>query len=480
MRTVLSNSYLECLKETGLDKDIPLIDEYVKRYSKVDNPIPMKEYLEHWYDAKRDYLLKLFNNQLIIEEPVEFNEPFDAIHKKIAQLINSPAWETAIIDPVTKILEALLFDGDTYMQAVGFKSSRSRTWQREHENERYFFIGFLNIIRDPFIFTKNEIQRSIALSPAPTNYFPKHFYCSYETRPFKMLRSFVKMAEPICTQLQPEYFTSDFFNDLYAAIETYRVWQSQCLNVKKITGTLCLSIHPMDYLTMSDNNYGWHSCLNWTNTKVGEFRAGTLEMLTSPYVIIAYLKGKKPWNPCGPDRESWNNKKWRQLFIIHPQVIAGIKGYPYQANNLTRLILNKLNALCGNVYGDIQDTYDTGCKFQDKYLYFYTNAMYNDTDSNDFLYMTAKQPDESDFDDVRPDEVSLNYSGPAYCLECDTTFVLDSNYDECSGLTCCHCDTHERCHECHSILDETNPAYKFDGHLFCEQCAEDLGYFDYI
>lgn len=439
----------------------------------------MKEYLEHWYEGKSEYLLKLFNNQLIIKEPVEFFEPFESIEKKISEVIKSPSWEDAIISPLTEILEAILFDGETYMKAVSyFHAERSTHWQQEHEEEKRFFIAFINTLRDPLRFAKNEIRHHLSLSPSPSNHLIKHFQCNYDTRPFKMIRSFVKIAEPTCRKLFPGEFTDYFFSNLYDNIEAYRIWHSQCLNGKKITGTLCLSIHPLDYLTMSDNGYGWHSCLNWTQEKPGEFRVGALEMMTSPYVVIAYLQGDKEWFPCGADRVGWNNKKWRQLFIVHPDVIAGIKGYPYKNENLTRVVLNKLKEMCGGTYGDIYDTYDTGCKYQDKYLYFYTNGMYNDTDCNDFLYMISTTPDDGLFDEVRVDEVSLNYSGPLYCLECGSQYLLDNNSDDCSGLTCHDCDTRIHCHECHAVIHRNEPAFDIGGEYYCSDCAEDLGYFD--
>ena len=38
---------------------------------------------------------------------------------------------------------------------------------------------------------------------------------------------------------------------------------------------------------MSDNNSGWESCMSWRNN--GCYRRGTVEMMNSPYVIVAYL-----------------------------------------------------------------------------------------------------------------------------------------------------------------------------------------------
>ena len=47
--------------------------------------------------------------------------------------------------------------------------------------------------------------------------------------------------------------------------EAFRLAHSRILNTKTLKGTLCLSIHPMDYMTMSDNTYDWSSCMSWRN-----------------------------------------------------------------------------------------------------------------------------------------------------------------------------------------------------------------------
>ena len=82
--------------------------------------------------------------------------------------------------------------------------------------------------------------------------------------------------------------------DIY---EKFRIAHSQFLNQKNISGELCLSIHPLDYITMSDNDCGWDSCMRWQNGG-GEYRQGTVEMMNSPIILEAYLKSDK-------DMELW-------------------------------------------------------------------------------------------------------------------------------------------------------------------------------
>jgi hypothetical protein len=76
--------------------------------------------------------------------------------------------------------------------------------------------------------------------------------------------------------------------------EEFRIAHSQILNDKKLSGRLCLSIHPLDYMTMSDNESDWGSCMSWREG--GCYRRGTVEMMTSPVVVVAYLKSEIDMN----------------------------------------------------------------------------------------------------------------------------------------------------------------------------------------
>ena len=137
--------------------------------------------------------------------------------------------------------------------------------------------------------------------------------------------------------------------ELYEAYEQFRIDHSMVLNDKKLRGELCLSIHPLDFMTMSDNNSQWSSCMNWI--EAGCYHTGTVEMMNSNLVICAYLKSDKPFNfspeyiKSDADEWIWNNKKWRQLFYCTKDIIVGGKAYPYKNDNLTKTTLGMLRDL---------------------------------------------------------------------------------------------------------------------------------------
>lgn len=51
-----------------------------------------------------------------------------------------------------------------------------------------------------------------------------------------------------------------FFEQDPAEIDKWQTKISMMLQDTKVTGTLCFSVHPLDFLSSSENNYGWRSC----------------------------------------------------------------------------------------------------------------------------------------------------------------------------------------------------------------------------
>lgn len=143
---------------------------------------------------------------------------------------------------------------------------------------------------------------------------------------------------------------------------------------KKISSDITLSIHPLDFMTMSDNDSNWSSCMSWKN--FGSYRCGTVEMMNSAFVVIAYSKAKEPMDLFDDSEEyKWNNKTWRELFIVTKDFIYPIKGYPYHSAEFEKFVINKIAELskknCGFEY---QENF-----YENMSPDFHTENMYNDT-----------------------------------------------------------------------------------------------------
>lgn len=108
---------------------------------------------------------------------------------------------------------------------------------------------------------------------------------------------------------------------------------SQVIQKNKIEGQLCISIHPLDYLSISDNRANWRSC----HALNGEFRAGNLSYMLDKTTLVCYIKSKEYVQlERFPDGMMWNNKKWRVLLHIHPASnIAYVnRQYPFSSDEI--------------------------------------------------------------------------------------------------------------------------------------------------
>lgn len=271
---------------------------------------------------------------------------------------------------------------------------------------------------------------------------------------------------------------ADEFN--IEGFEDYRLTHSQILNEKTIKGEMYLSIHPLDFMTMSDNENGWSSCMSWENE--GDYRRGTVEMMNSPMVIEAFIPSVT--NMKMPGGNMWNNKRWRQLFIVNEDCIVAIKGYPYWNKGLEKAALKWIKELATENLGwKYQDTLFTYYNSSESIEYFdqanniwidtdykikfETDAMYNDLYSEHRLFLSTNYPAEQ--------EETFYYSGEAPCMICGG--INDIYYENESDLICEKCVPHLWCNECGSRLS-SDEAITVDGEIYCQYCAANLSICD--
>ena len=120
-----------------------------------------------------------------------------------------------------------------------------------------------------------------------------------------------------------KFFEKDkkVLNDLQSAA-------SMIIQEDKIEGTLCFSVHPLDFLSASENNHNWRSC----HALDGDYRAGNLSYMVDKTTVICYLKSNKMEKlPNFPEDVLWNSKKWRVwLFFSNnwDMMFAG-RQYPF-------------------------------------------------------------------------------------------------------------------------------------------------------
>lgn len=105
---------------------------------------------------------------------------------------------------------------------------------------------------------------------------------------------------------------------------------SKYIQEDKIYGYLYISIHPIDFLTLSDNAANWNSCCYLA----GDYRASGLSYMLDSSTFIVYLADDKDVDISSLPFK-WNNKKWRML--VHSDFKNCIyynRQYPYTSTNL--------------------------------------------------------------------------------------------------------------------------------------------------
>lgn len=166
----------------------------------------------------------------------------------------------------------------------------------ENRYENYDLVHFLECNRDGF-FSNHVVEEY-------------EYHGTIIPKGMKLLRAF-------------KFFESDTY-----VLEQLQNAASMIIQEDKIEGTLCLSVHPLDFLSTSENNHNWRSC----HALDGEYRAGNLSHMIDHSTIICYIKSsKEEVLPNFPQDVKWNSKKWRVLFYFSDNwdmIFAG-RQYPF-------------------------------------------------------------------------------------------------------------------------------------------------------
>lgn len=283
---------------------------------------------------------------------------------------------------------------------------------------------------------------------------------------------------------------------------------SQIIQEDKVEGTLCFSVHPLDYLSTSVNTYNWRSC----HALDGDYRSGNLSYMMDKSTIVCYLKGENNTIlPMFPNDVPWNSKKWRVLLFLseHWDLIFAGRQYPFSSKSGLDVVLKHLFPALKlpeermsewqNAYVD-QYTNSAGNKIKLIENYFpYYGELYKISDMvinqsnlhfNDLLnsscyhypYYTLKDETFWTMPDYAPKvyiggEVSclrcakkkLNYAEVMICPDC----IDELNYDPDEQLTCDCCGRAIRDGDWREVQGETVCGQCVETECFvCERCDE--------
>ena len=444
---------------TDLDKQ--KIDNYRREfaYSYGSSPVSIEEILGYWNAAKELYLEKLFGDQLIITRPVIFKEDIYDIEKHISEIF----FEDKRIKEFKKAICNIYLDRT--------KDIEGPWWHPVRVQHRFVCNLF-----DHYVLAKNKIEEYGFEFDENSNVFelPIQDTSFKIQKGMKPIRVITKIANAYGIGITPD---ENGVSDL----EYFRRRHSLGLNQKLLKGELCLSIHPLDYMTMSDNAEGWDSCMSWMND--GEYKQGTVEMMNSPCVVVAYLSAGADKYHWGMGEEScWNSKKWRSLFVVDKNFIINVKSYPYENANLVKETLKELAKLSGWEGTEPQRYLYLERLQEHRYphipveingrkvaLDFCSGAMYNDFGRTEHYIVLNPNSNEDLID------YSYYYSGESECMWCGCIEAPYIGPDQGEGsLVCGNCNPTFWCECCEERFDgDENDYYRTDDdEIVCGYCWE--------
>lgn len=410
------------------------MEAYINAYGAKNEDEKMKVtvpyVLRFWEKSKEEFLSSLFGDKLIISKTLNFEKNFEELEDDMRRKITDSYYSDT-----AKECEIFFDEWRELTKKLGVIDEDKDPWEEGKYNDIYWEMNALTGL--PALSSNHFSGNSVDI-PLPND------------KKYRLLPG-AKTSKAI-GKIATAYDLKGY--------ERFRILHSQVLNEKSLSGEVCLSIHPLDYMTMSDNDCGWSSCMSWSDH--GDFRQGTVEMMNSPCVVVAYLKSATDF-PI-PGGYIWNSKRWRQLFIVTPEIITAIKGYPYWNETLEKAVLDWIKELIdptGEKFEDNISSYNRNC-IGDININFHTKLMYND------LYSTHQTYIAKDHSVVPRD---IMYSGVTECLCCGED--MSDNYSVESDLFCNSCDETYQCYECgdyHSLDD----LIEVDGILYCEYCFNNV------
>lgn len=281
-------------------------------------------------------------------------------------------------------------------------------------------------------------------------------------------------------------------------LEEIQNMASRIIQENKVEGTLCFSVHPLDYLSISENSYNWRSC----HALDGEYRAGNLSYMVDNTTVICYLKGIDNVElPSFPANVLWNSKKWRVLLYVSNSwdIIFAGKQYPFGSDagmdivkdKFLKLIRKDPYAYCdwiSPIADEVED--NKGNIYELNYDYIWmrgdlkrlTDVVKDGPGSlqfNDVLRSSVYKPHYTAYRNVdwlKQYDEEIVVGGRCKCLRCNSSWITNPETMQCDDCELeygveendvyGHCD----CCDCRIVLDD---AYSVGWDRVCENCYEE-------
>lgn len=419
--------------------DIIKMENYINKYGvSIEHYMGTEKWLQNWSHSNQN-LYKLLGESFIHTKKIEFAKSSSELSREILdELFSMPFKEKYHIFYQDYILPL-------------YEDNKITNEEKQFFNHLFDMCNILN----------NKIAIGI----------------KYRREGCDKLLQIQKGSKPMkACQKVIDYFKGEF--DFEDTFEEFRLKHSLILNDKILKGELCFSIHPLDYMTMSDNGYGWSSCMSWTGE--GCYRVGTIEMMNSNNVICCYLRGGSDYYFSNQERESeerenytWRgNKRWRNLAYVTKDIIMSGKSYPYSSKELSTMIITELRDLAKKNLGW---TYTFGPEEYNDMKYI--NSLYTMNRAREYRWDKKNNFKHNIIWDTKGMyNDMLNDSGAGYL--CFRNKVKNTKIISVSGKAPCLCCGEQICtsnfYDMDDSYDAYNERYYNCGDVICEECASSV------
>lgn len=218
-------------------------------------------------------------------------------------------------------------------------------------------------------------------------------------------------------------------------------------------GKLAISIHPNDFLTLSDNDSGWGSC--YTLSKLSSYAGSTTTLMQTPSVFVVYFHSGSNSFLKSEEYEGWNSKTWRMLAYLTPEGLMFGNQYPFSSSFLEDEAISMVLEQLEEVY------------IENPMVEYTTNksdAVYNDLERKNSNY--RRFVSEENFDRVK--NIHVPIIEDKMCMFSAEWYRPYSGSVSQITIGRGHVNL-ESCSECGEIFAESD----LDENYNCEDCREE-------
>ena len=197
--------------------DSKRIENYITEWGIEDGYVGNDTYLSYWKENKKK-LFHLLGGNLIVKRPFSYEKPQFQLQSEIYRIIRD---SQKFFDTAYELLQENRKQYDMTEELVSYIYDCFRSDTIISDKVRY-----------AIKFKARDKKGTLQIQPG-----------------MKPIRAMQKIIQ---------YFGWNV-TDLF---EKFRVQHSMVLNEKIGKGNICISIHPLDFMTMSDNASDWSSCMS--------------------------------------------------------------------------------------------------------------------------------------------------------------------------------------------------------------------------